>query len=100
MADYPEITGRDDYLIAQALHEAIKSLSALPDLHRPESNIEDMRLILLGRYRGAAMHQLMQDDIKGSLAELPETADQEVVSARIKAIHDEWNERYRTDDAA
>jgi hypothetical protein len=96
MTNHEEITGRDDYLIAQALHEAIKALSALPDLHRPNSNIEDMRRILLERYRGSAMHMVMQDDIAAALAELPENASNEERAARIRSVTDEWNERYRT----
>ena len=46
MTEQANITGRDDYLIAQALHGAIKALAALPQEHRPASNIEDMRPIL------------------------------------------------------
>ena len=49
MAD--DITGRDDYVIAQALYVAIKTLhqAEFPQL----SNIEDMQAILDGRYPGA-----------------------------------------------
>ncbi len=46
MNDPTEVTGRDDYIIAQALWEASKLLDSLPDKERPESNIEDMRAIL------------------------------------------------------
>ena len=50
MNDQTEVTGRDDYIIAQALWEASKLLDSLPDKERPESNIEDMRAILETRY--------------------------------------------------
>ena len=37
------ITGRDGYIMAQALATAIHYLGKAPDLHRPDSNIAEMR---------------------------------------------------------
>jgi hypothetical protein len=41
-----DITGRDGYIIAQALATAIHYLEKMPELYRPESNIADMRRLL------------------------------------------------------
>jgi hypothetical protein len=91
MNEHADITGRDDYLLAHALHEAIKALAARPEEHRPESNIEGMRRILLQRYRAFATHFAAEDDLKAALAELPEGAGEAEVKARIRAWSEEWN---------
>jgi hypothetical protein len=39
-------TGRDSLIVKEALATAIVALSRLPDRHRPESNIDDMRKVL------------------------------------------------------
>ena len=39
------ITGRDDYIIAEALATAITVLSQLPREYRPDSHIDDMHAI-------------------------------------------------------
>ncbi len=57
------ITGRDDFIIATALHEAIKMLEKLPDSERPESDIEDMRAILNGRYSEHIYALAFRDDV-------------------------------------
>jgi len=67
MPDHPEVTGRDDFLIAQALHEAIKALAALPEEHRPGRAIADMRRLLLERYPGAAEHFAAHDELRAGL---------------------------------
>ena len=64
MPDHPEVTGRDEFLIAQALHEAIKALAALPEEHRPGTTIADMRRLLLERYPGAAEHFAAHDELR------------------------------------
>ncbi len=64
MNDPTEVTGRDDYIIAQALWEASKLLDSLPDKERPESNIEDMRAILETRYSGLQEMFAFQDDLR------------------------------------
>jgi hypothetical protein len=40
------ITGRDGYLIAQALIYAIEIIAALPEWRQEKSNQQDMRLLL------------------------------------------------------
>jgi hypothetical protein len=94
MTEQADITGRDDYLIAQALHWAIKALAALPQEHRPASNIEGMRQILARRYRGWAAYFAAEDDLKATLAELPEGADEAEVRARMQAWSEEWNRHW------
>lgn len=42
---------RDEYIMAQALYVAIRTMEAVePDYHREPSNIEDMKLILATRF--------------------------------------------------
>ena len=62
-----EITGRDDYIIAQALWEASKLLDSLPDKERPESNIKDMREILETRYPALSGGFAFQDDLRRAM---------------------------------
>jgi hypothetical protein len=88
------VTGRDGYLIAQALHEAIKSLSALPEHERPVSNIADMRELLRTRFGRLAEHFLAQDDLKAAMAELPPGLGAEETRARMQEMMDQWNERW------
>jgi hypothetical protein len=42
------ITGRDGFIVADALATAIVALERLPNKHRPDSNICDMKSILAG----------------------------------------------------
>ena len=63
MNDQTEVTGRDDFIIAQALWEASKLLDSLPDIERPESNIADMRAILEARYPDLWEQFAFQDDL-------------------------------------
>ncbi len=67
MNDETEVTGRDDFIIAQALWEASKMLDSLPDNERPESNIEDMRAILETRYPGLMGSFTFQDDLRRAM---------------------------------
>src|SRR5258708_20062377 len=48
MSDQQNITGRDGYILVEALSFAIEALSALPFEFRPDSNIIDMKRILDG----------------------------------------------------
>jgi len=44
-----EVTGRDDFLIAEALAFAIEGWSRLPDVYRPKRNITSMKVLLASR---------------------------------------------------
>jgi hypothetical protein len=90
---YSDVTGRDGYLIAQALHEAIKTLSALPDIERPESHIAEMRRILFTNFSGLVPMFVAQDDAKAALAELPPEASDEARAACLREVSEQWNER-------
>ncbi len=57
------ITGRDDFIIATALHETIKMLEKRPDSERPDSDIEDMQAILSGRYSKHISTLTFRDDL-------------------------------------
>jgi hypothetical protein len=43
------ITGRDDYIIFEALATAITVLAQLPRVYRPDSDIDDMQAIFQAR---------------------------------------------------
>jgi hypothetical protein len=51
MANLKELTGRDGYILAEALVFTIEALSALPIEFRPDNNITDMKRILDGLVR-------------------------------------------------
>jgi hypothetical protein len=46
LAERTDITGRDRYLLVQALSFTIEAFNGLPVELRPENNITDMKLIL------------------------------------------------------
>ena len=46
MSQRKEITGRDGYIIVEALTFAVEALSKLPIEHRPDSNIDDMKRLI------------------------------------------------------
>ncbi len=46
-----DITGRDDYIVAQALWVSLQYLETLPAHEQPGSNMDDMRTLLETRYR-------------------------------------------------
>ena len=46
MADRKEITGRDAYIMVEALSFTIEALSGLPIELRPDNNITDMKRLL------------------------------------------------------
>ena len=48
MSDQKNITGRDGYILVEALSFTIEALSALPLEFRPDNNITDMKRILDG----------------------------------------------------
>ncbi len=43
---------REYWIIGRALYEAVARLERLPDMQRPESDIDDMRELLAERYAG------------------------------------------------
>jgi len=51
MSDQQNITGRDGYILVEALAFTIEALSALPIEFRPDNNITDMKRILDGLVR-------------------------------------------------
>jgi hypothetical protein len=51
MSQRNEVTGRDDYIIVEALTFAVEALSKLPIVFRPESNIKDMKRLLDARVK-------------------------------------------------
>jgi hypothetical protein len=53
------ITGRDGYIVADALATAIVALERLPDMHRPDSNIEDMKAILGSMFAASMVSTLL-----------------------------------------
>jgi len=53
MSQAQDITGRDGYIIAQALYWFIREQQNLPDGQFEWSNTEDAKLLLLTRFRGA-----------------------------------------------
>ena len=48
MSDQADITGRDTYLLVEALTFAVEALSGLPIEFRPDNNIKDMKRLLDG----------------------------------------------------
>jgi hypothetical protein len=48
MANLKEATGRDGYILVEALAFTIEALSALPFEFRPDNNITDLKRILDG----------------------------------------------------
>jgi hypothetical protein len=50
MTDMPEVTGRDDYLVALALYEFVRSEQAKSKADRREMDEEDAKAILHARY--------------------------------------------------
>jgi hypothetical protein len=50
MTDIPEVTGRDDYIIAQALYEFIRLEQSKPLAERRGSDEQDAKAILHARF--------------------------------------------------
>ncbi len=46
-----DITGRDDFIVAQALWVSLQYLETLPEHEQPGSNMDDMRKLLETRYK-------------------------------------------------
>src|SRR5687767_2900640 len=65
----PELTGRDHFVIAKALHVASQHLASLPPDEQPFSDMQDMRRLLAARYPELAEMFAMQDDLKAGMAE-------------------------------
>jgi hypothetical protein len=67
MSQRKEITGRDGYIIVEALTFAVEALSKLPTEFRPDNNIDDMKRLIeaavkqdtnLGRLQKIAQRRL------------------------------------------
>jgi hypothetical protein len=93
-----EITGRDDFIIAQALYEAIKALSALPEDARPASNITDIRELLLKRYgkfvslvTARGMLAPLVEHLKETAAKMPPDLSWQEKFERLQAAHAEYH---------
>jgi hypothetical protein len=61
MPQQTEVTGRDAYILVEALTFAVEALSKLPIEFRPDSNIDDMKRLLDARVKqdatlGQAQH--------------------------------------------
>jgi hypothetical protein len=46
MPKQEDVTGRDKYLLVEALSFTVEALSGLPIEHRPDNNIADMKRLL------------------------------------------------------
>ena len=46
MSEQADVTGRDKYILVEALSFTVEALSGLPIEHRPDNNIADMKLLL------------------------------------------------------
>ena len=60
MPNAKDLTGRDAYVMVEALTFAIEALSGLPIEHRPDNNIVDMKRLLDDIVKGdasVALHQ-------------------------------------------
>ena len=60
MSNAIDLTGRDAYVMVEALTFAIEALSGLPLEHRPDNNIVDMKRLLDDIVKGdasVALHQ-------------------------------------------
>jgi hypothetical protein len=60
MPNQKDLTGRDAYVMVEALTFAIDALSGLPIEHRPDNNITDMKRLLedfVKRDASVALHQ-------------------------------------------
>ena len=77
------VTGRDGYIVALALYEAIKFLSALPEKVRPWSDIQDMKLML-------------QETCDAGLVELfvaQDNAARLVLEGKVGTVFPSWERR-------
>ena len=59
------ITGRDGYIVGQALYWFVRSQQALPEEQFEWSNAEDAKLILLTLFPGIAKHFAQEDQRAG-----------------------------------
>ena len=60
MSNAKDLTGRDAYVMVEALTFTIEALSGLPIEHRPDNNIADMKRLLDDFVKGdasVALHQ-------------------------------------------
>jgi hypothetical protein len=55
------ITGRDDYIVFEALATAITVLAQLPRVYRPDSHIDDMQAIFQARYSDRTREMFTQE---------------------------------------
>jgi hypothetical protein len=61
----PNVTGRDSYIIAQALYWFVREQQKLPDEQFEWSNTEDAKLLLLTRFPGAEQFFVEADQSAG-----------------------------------
>ena len=88
------LTGRDDLLIARALHDWIESKSLLPEKRRPVGDIEDMSYLLRVRYPGQTAAMRITDDLVEECAKLPADADEDARAAWLQETATMLNKRY------
>jgi hypothetical protein len=65
MTDIPEITGRDDYIIAQALYEFIRLEQSKPLAERRGSDEQDAKAILHARFDDELEILVQSDEAAG-----------------------------------
>jgi hypothetical protein len=70
MSQRNEVTGRDAYIIVEALTFAVEALSKLPIEFRPDNNIEDMKRLLDARVKQDATLGQVQRSAQRRLAVL------------------------------
>lgn len=68
MPNQKDLTGRDTYVMIEALTFTIEALSRLPIEHRPQSNIVDMKCLLDDFVKGDASIALHQSIARKRLA--------------------------------
>ncbi len=67
MTDDDSVTGRDGWVMAQALHLAIKWIDAMPEEHRALADQRDMRALLQARFPDRAKLFAFQDNLERAL---------------------------------
>ena len=65
MTDIPEVTGRDDYIIAQALYEFLRLEQSKPLAERRGSDEQDAKAILHARYDNELEILVKSDEAAG-----------------------------------
>ena len=71
MAHHKDLTGRDAYVIVEALTFTIEALSGLPIEHRPDNNITDMKRLVDDFVKKDATLSVSQSIAHNRLANVP-----------------------------